>query len=403
VKPLVRSHRLVSLVCAVASALATCLLACNGLLGNRDATPEAGDAGAMGNAGMDGDSKHPIGDSAPAVDDASGPLGDSAPPRDATADLGAGDSATQDAAFDSFVCAPGDASSYTVLACDPLGPTAVAIDTANVYWIDGANVSGCSKTGCGGAPHVYQGSGGALTAIGAVTSPSYLYWADAVDGGSVAFCALPACAAPTTMGPLMAPQRIAFGGATAYWTVPQADAIDECAIGYDCTSTLPFATSGAPFALAVGGTNLYYTLGNDLAYCALSLCPTGGFFNQFPAAPDDVAADPSGLPVCVTLPSSSPMTGEVDCIFALNTSATPRKIIGGLADPRYVGLDSGYVYWIDDVTNALYRCPTGTPCTSPQLLATFPARPGTFAVDTYTIYGAVTGTNGFVYAVAKPP
>ena len=37
------------------------------------------------------------------------------------------------------------------------------------------------------------------------------------------------------------------------------------------------------------------------------------------------------------------------------------------------------------------------------LLASFPARPGTFAVDTFAIYGAVTGTSGFVYAVAKPP
>jgi hypothetical protein len=386
-------RHLVSPVCAVASALAACLLACNGLLGNRDATPQEGDAGAMLDAGMDG----LPGDSTP-------PMNDSPPPRDARADLGPGDrgdgGATHNAGLDSSACAP-DASSYTVLACDPLGPTAVAIDTASVYWIDGVNVAGCAKSGCGGAPQVYHGSGGALTAIGAAPSGGLLYWADAV-GGSVAFCALPACAATTTMGPFMGPQRIAFDSATAFWTVPQADAINECGIGSDCTTPISFATSGGPFALALGGTNLYYTVGSELAYCVLSACPLGGFFNQFPAPPVDVAADPSGLPVCVTLPSSAPMTGEVDCVFALNTSASPQKIIGGLADPRYIGLDASYVYWIDDLTNALYRCPTRTPCASPQLLASFPARPGTFVVDTFAVYGSVTGTSGFVYAAAKP-
>jgi hypothetical protein len=400
-----RRCRLVSLVCAIASALAACLLACNSLLGNRDATPEEGDAGAMLDADIDspaGDTTLPTGDSTPRMDDGNHPVdGPAPPPTDANTDRGTPDSATQDGAVDSSACAS-DASSYTVLACDPLGPTAVAIDPANVYWIDGVNVAGCSKTGCGGAPHMYYGSGGALTAIGSAPAGSFLYWADAV-GGSVAFCALPACAAPTTMGPFMGPQRIAFDSATAFWTVPQASAIYECGIGYDCTSPVSFATSGGPFALALGGANLYYTVGGDLAYCVLTSCPLGGFFNQFPVAPDDVAADPSGLPVCVTLPSAAPMTGEVDCIFALNTSASPQKIIGGLADPRYIGLDSSYVYWVDDVTDALYRCPTGTPCASPQLLATFPAQPGTFAVDTTAIYGAVTGTSGFVYAVAKPP
>jgi hypothetical protein len=48
-------------------------------------------------------------------------------------------------------------------------------------------------------------------------------------------------------------------------------------------------------------------------------------------------------------------------------------------------------------------CPIRTPCASPQLLATFPALPGTFAVDSNAIYGTVTGTRGFVYALAKPP
>jgi hypothetical protein len=47
------------------------------------------------------------------------------------------------------------------------------------------------------------------------------------------------------------------------------------------------------------------------------------------------------------------MTGEIDCIFALTTGASPQRIIGGLAGPQF--------------------------------------------------YGAVTGTSGFVYAVAKPP
>jgi hypothetical protein len=399
-----RRPRLVSLVCAVAPPLAACLLACNGLLGNRDATPEEGDAGATLDAGIDGppgDSTVPIGDSTSPVDDSTRPTGDSAPPRDATADVRTRDVATPDAALDATGCAQ-DASSYTVLACDPLGPTAVAIDATNVYWIDGVNVAGCGKTGCGGAPHVYYGSGNALTAIAWAASGSYLYWADAV-GGTVSFCALPACATPTTMGPFMSPQRIAFNSATAFWTVQQANAIDECAIGYDCTSPVSWATSGSPFALALGGTNLYYTLGGYLAYCALTSCPLGGFFNQFPTAPDDVAADPSGLPVCVTLPSAAPMTGQVECIFGLGTSAAPQSIVGSLPDPRYVGLDASYVYWVDEVTDSLYRCPLATPCATPQLLATFPEHPGTFAVDTTAIYGSVMGTGGFIYAVAKPP
>jgi hypothetical protein len=392
-----RSRHLVTLVCAVGPALAACLLACNGLLGNRDATPDETDAGAMLDATIDG----PPGDSTSPTGDSTRPTVDSAPPRDAAADLSTGDTATPDAGLDASSCGAG--VSYTVLACDPLGPTAVALDATHVYWVDGTNVAGCDKTGCGGAPHVYYGSGGALTAIAVAPTGSFLYWADAV-GRSIAFCALPACTAPATMGPFTgAPQRIAFDSTTAFWSMLQGNAIDDCAIGQDCMPPTMLTTSGGAFAIAVGGTNLYSTVGNELAYCDLSQCPLGGFFNQFTVALGDVAADPSGLPVCVTVPSAAPMTGEVDCIFALNTTASPQKIVGGLADPRYIGLDATYVYWIDDVTDSLYRCPIRTPCASPQLLASFPALPGTFAVDSSAIYGTVTGTRGFVYALAKPP
>jgi hypothetical protein len=376
-----------------ACAAAWTLVACNGLLGNRDATPEDGDAGAVPDASTDGS----LGDSSSPPGDATNPTRDAA--ADGSPDASTGDAPAQEAGVDAscFV-----ATAYTVLACDPLGPSSVAVDSANVYWVDGSNVEGCPKAGCGGSPRVYYGGGGAITTVAWAPSANLLYWADAA-GSSVSFCALPACLAAKTIGSIVGPQRIAFDATTAYWTL-QGGGIDTCAIGTVCAPPMPLVSSGGPFALALGGSNLYYTSGSVLAYCALSSCPLGGYFNQFVVGPDDVAADPSGLPVCVTVPSSTtPMTGEVDCIFSLGTTAAPQRIVGGLPDPRFVALDTTYVYWIDDVADALYRCPIRSPCGSPQLLASFPAQPGTFAVDTSAIYGAVGGTSGFVYSLAKPP
>jgi hypothetical protein len=371
---------------ALGLALAAALLACNGLLGNQDAVDDDG------------------------ANEASGPPDGEVPANDARVDGGGADGGGRDARMDGAidgvppdapfdVSIPADAP-YAPIAIDPNGPTAVAVDKNNVYWIDGTSVQGCAKTGCVGPPTQYA-TGVALTAVAAAPS-GVLYWADSAGAGSVAFCTPPGCASPSTMGPFMAPARIALSPATAFWTVQQGGTIDSCALGTTCSPPSTFSAY-QPYSIAWGalaGGTVYYTGGGGLAYCATAMCPLGGAFQSFRAGPYDVAADSSGLPVCVTVPAAP--TGEVDCIFSLGTTASPQTIAKS-PSPLYIALDATYVYWVDDTDRALERCPLGTPCgSSPDVIARFPDPPGTFVLDGTDIYGAVTGGSGFVYRMAKP-
>jgi hypothetical protein len=379
---------------ALALALGAALLACNGLLGNQDAV--ADDAGDEGSGLADGEVDRTTGDAMHPNDARVDGAGMDGGGMDGAMDRGI-DGAPPDAPLD--VSIPADAP-YTAIAFDTSGPTAVAVDTNDVYWIDGTSVQGCAKTGCSGSPTQYA-TGVALTAVAAAPS-GFLYWADSAGAGSVAFCTLPACASPSTMGPFMAPERIALSPMSAFWTVQQGGTIDSCALGATCSPPSTF-TASQPYGIAWGaldGGTVYYTGGGGLSFCATAMCPLGGSFQSFSGGPYDVAADPSGLPVCVTVQGTP--SGEVDCIFSLGTTALPQTMAKS-PSPLYVALDTTYVYWVDDTDLALERCPLNAPCASnPEVIARFPGQPGTFVLDGTNIYGAVTGGTGFVYRMTKP-
>jgi hypothetical protein len=364
-----------------ALALTSALLACNGLLGNRDAVADDdGDGGAEQDSSVESTSD------APSVLDASDESAVSAP-----------DAKQVDAS--SFDAIPPDAP-YTAVGGDTNGPTDLAVDNDHVYWINPTKVLGCPKSGCTGSPVQYA-SGTGLTAIAA--NASWLYWTDG-NAGTVSVCA-PAnnCSTPITMSGFLDPRSIALSPTTAFWGERGGNNLDYCPLGQSCTppSAYDVITAGAIAWGPFDGGSLYYIEVGQLRFCPVSKCASGsGAFNVFAAAPFDVAASasPTGVPVCVTVPAPY---GEIFCIFDFGTSAVAHHVATSKS-PLYIAVDDPYVYWVDSSDLALERCLFNGPCAAPQVIATFPDLPGPFVIDGTTIFGVVTGAFGFIYKMPKP-
>jgi hypothetical protein len=162
-------------------------------------------------------------------------------------------------------------------------PIGIALDDANVYWINlgtyspmgtysGAQLMKCAKTGCGNAPTVLaSGQWGATTRLAVVGGS--VYWA---GQNLLLSCPTDGCAAgPTVLwAGSLAPTDIAVGATAIYFGDSISDELLMCPLG-GCgqnpavvwTSTVP------PAAIAVDGATVYFgAAGISLLSCEPSGC-----------------------------------------------------------------------------------------------------------------------------------
>lgn len=180
----------------------------------------------------------------------------------------------------------------TVLASGQQGPSALAVDATNVYWVNvlpqaagsagHSQVMRCAIAGCGNAPSILWDGLYPVDHLaverGAVwwpTGPGGVVSAPFGQNPNVLTCAVGGCGnAPTSLitstGVIYA---FAVDGARAYWTSVGGN-VSSCALtGCGNAPTTVFADSFQSFALAVNSQRVYWAdEGRDLQSCPLGGC-----------------------------------------------------------------------------------------------------------------------------------
>jgi hypothetical protein len=158
-------------------------------------------------------------------------------------------------------CATSGCASPTVIATVP--GLLLAVDSASIYFTDGAGVNVCPITGCSGAPTVLFAAKGAT---GIVIDTANVYVTTDLTGidstsGAVLSCAKSGCdgkpiaLATGQFGPL----AIAVSGGTVYWGNTQGDADIWACTSSGCMQMPRVVTMAAlPISLAVDSARVYW-------------------------------------------------------------------------------------------------------------------------------------------------
>jgi hypothetical protein len=249
--------------------------------------------------------------------------------------------------------APGasDGGSIEVVVDNLNQATLVRVDANNVYFGDEGTTVGvvyqCPKTGC--TTPVVLGPG---YATGMGVDATNVYWND-FSGGTVVSCAIGGCAnQPTVIAPNQ-PQAegVAFDGTNLFWatmgnivtcTAPSCATRTTIATGQASTITLLAAQTG------VG----YWVSGGSVEACAAAGCAN---------SPSKISAA-TGSSIVVNGSFAYFTNGNAVQSCPVGGGCATPHTIGSSNDTYGLGTDGVDVYWLDDLDQAVYRCPV-TGCT----------------------------------------
>ena len=309
--------------------LALACIACNGL---KNASP----AEVLADAGGDG-----------------GP-GDDPTNEGGAPDGGSGDAATKDVTTNDVIeagpkcdgpCPPED------LATGLPQATAITIDGQNVYFAaEGSNtpVQQCPKAGCGGAP-IVLGTG---YAFGIAVIGGFVHWGD-FSAGKVWRCAIGGCGGnPTAIAQNQTQIRgVATDGVNLYWSA------NSNIVGCNPASCTPFTVrsgTGAIFDMAAEQATVLYvdSAASKVYACATPTCTTPLLLGT---GSHDVSAY-SGKAFWGN--------GATDLIVscAITGCTNTPKTLGTSYAPTHPASDGTNVYFRDDLSYKIYRCPAGAGC-----------------------------------------
>jgi hypothetical protein len=129
----------------------------------------------------------------------------------------------------------------------------LAVDKSYVYWSEGAGIVRCAKSGCGNIPSTV-----AVGAYGLRTDGSYLYWTD-YNQGSLYTCPTARCAAPTVLvSGLHHPNNLVIDSTYIYWASEDSEIL-RCGLR-GCNNRPTTIASGqmGPQRLAIDDTHIYW-------------------------------------------------------------------------------------------------------------------------------------------------
>jgi hypothetical protein len=368
---------------ALAALAALAGLGCGGRTSLDLASPASGfDAGTVVDAGLDGASPPP-------------PPGDAS--SDASADArfdasGPSDSGVVDDAPNDVVPAcpppsgpsdcpdPGDGT--TVLACNRLVPSGIAVDGCNVYWADHAAGAVLSVPIGGGAVRTLA-SGLALPTVGA-TDGAWVYWTDGTLG-TVNRVPVTGGAVVTLATGHVGAQYLAIDATNVYWGDNYANGGLYAAPLAGSSSARYLAAYGYfVMQVAVDGPNVLFQSEGVLA-----------------SVPID-----GGKPVRVSTPSSDALAvygGEAYWVEPAGVvsdvwpGGTP-TVLGAVGTTDDIAVDAMGVYGTGN--GVVYRlAPDGTVHT----LATHQDLPGPIVVDATSVYWTDFGPSGSQGTIMKAP
>jgi len=308
--------------------LALACAACNGL--------KSASSDDVGDAGIDGGT----------VDDPTveGGTPDASPDGAVTKDGATKDVADAGPACDG-PCPPQD------LATGLPQATAITVDGQNVYFAAEGNntpVQQCPKTGCVGAP-VLLGTG---YAFGIAVIGGFVHWGD-FSSGKVWRCAVGGCGGnPTAIALNQTSIRgVATDGVKIYWSA------NNNILGCDPAACTPFTVRSGTGAIldmaAEQATVLYVDSAASKVYaCATPTCTTPLLLGT---GSHDVSAY-SGKAFWGN--------GATDLIVscAITGCSNTPKTLGTSYAPTHPASDGTNVYFRDDLSYKIYRCPAGAGC-----------------------------------------
>ena len=276
-------------------------------------------------------------------------------------DGGASPDAPLDAPADGAAAADAgcDACAGVVVVGDLKQPGAVAVDDANVYWIEEGyapmRVRACALGGC--VAPVELGVG---TSTGIATDGAFVYWAD-VPSGVLSACHTAGCSlSPTVIatgqdqieGPV-------FDGTELAWSTSLTGGAVRACTASSCAAPAVLATNqGFVVWLAAQGGTVAWSTTTGIQACKGGGC--GG-------APTILAAS-SRVPVAI---GANVVVWPRDdgTVVAHPVSDGAETVLGRTPKPTSLTTDGVTAYWYDDQDGAIYGAPLDGTAAAPVALA----------------------------------
>jgi hypothetical protein len=229
--------------------------------------------------------------------------------------------------------------------------TAITVDAQDVYFAsEGKNtpVQQCPKTGCGGAP-ILLGTG---YAFGIAVIGGFVHWGD-FSSGKVWRCAIGGCGGnPTAIALNQTSIRgVATDGVKIYWSA------NNDILGCDPAACTPFTVrsgTGPIFAMAAEQATVLYvdSAANKVYACASPTCATPLLLGTGTHDVSSYSGKAFWRNGATNLIVSCPITGCSNAPKTIGTSFTP----------THPASDGSYVYFRDELSFKIYRCPAATGC-----------------------------------------
>ena len=272
-----------------------------------------------------------------------------------------------------------------VLATGQHGPIAIAVDSANVYWLNvgtvtspgpgaipsyyqGGNVMKCAVGGCDNSPTIL-GSGWAQAGMypapsGLTVDSTNVYWS---GGGNVLSCAISGCGCQPTVRAMVPAAGVTVASGAIYMTEYGIDEIALCPLSGCANGPSTFADStGGPLGITHDDTNVYWVDVNGvLRECPLSGCgPAGAVSLLTPTAAGSTALTVDDTNLYWTNGNAAEVGSVEQCD---KTAATATTLASGRSGPMGIAVDATDVYWVEG--GSVCKCAIGGCGNSPMTVA----------------------------------